>query len=334
MTGIIPINSGKLAGEAVQTVNARDLHAFLEVQTAFKDWIVRRIEEYGFEQEKDFLRFDSSKMSDQKFCRSNLSSKHDTAFCSPNLGSKQGRGGHNRIDYHLSLDMAKELAMVEKTEKGREARRYFIDCERRAKAAAGARTTPLRSGRASAASRLVDAFLTECTTPDPDGLVPAGETYAAFLTWCQGKAVSRVPSSIAFGRRLKARGIQQEFDKRYYRWLGIALVPALPGRTAAIPPVAGFDATFARRISLLSADFYDSFRDAILRCDALYREHRMLLRDRFPRTVRDHDVDALLRQAEASGLSMIETASEALCAANHQMRSTERIYRLAIGCGK
>ncbi|WP_240536708.1 phage antirepressor KilAC domain-containing protein [Bartonella sp. WD12.1] len=48
------------------------------------------------------------------------------------MGSK-GRGGHNRKEYHLTLDMAKELAMVERNEKGKQARQYFIECERKAK---------------------------------------------------------------------------------------------------------------------------------------------------------------------------------------------------------
>lgn len=104
MADLIPIRKGKIATETIQTVNARELHGFLEVQTAFKDWIVRRIEEYGFEDGKD--------------------------FCS--ILSKTPKGGRPAKDYHLSLDMAKELSMVERTDKGREARRYFIECERRA----------------------------------------------------------------------------------------------------------------------------------------------------------------------------------------------------------
>jgi len=108
MQQLITIQSAAIGTDAIPTCNARDLHEFLEVQTQFKDWIARRIEEYDFEEDKDF-------------CCSNLS------------GKKEGSGGHNRKDYHLSLDMAKELSMVERTEKGKQARQYFIECERQAK---------------------------------------------------------------------------------------------------------------------------------------------------------------------------------------------------------
>ncbi|WP_186205927.1 antA/AntB antirepressor family protein [Burkholderia gladioli] len=113
MEHLIEIEQDNIGGEEVQTVDARRLHKFLEVQTAFKDWITRRIEEYGFNEGED--------------------------FCCSNLSSKPGqRGGHNRREYHVTLDMAKELSMVERTEKGREARRYFIECERIALGRSGA----------------------------------------------------------------------------------------------------------------------------------------------------------------------------------------------------
>jgi anti-repressor protein len=95
------ISSFPINGAEVNAVNARDLHAYLGAGARFNDWIRRRIDEYGFTEHKDFE------------CYSNLS----------NNGPK---------DYMISIDMAKELCMVERNEKGKEARQYFIECERRA----------------------------------------------------------------------------------------------------------------------------------------------------------------------------------------------------------
>lgn len=93
-------------------VDARDLHAAVGSDQRFTDWMRNRIEEYGFVEGVDFLL--------HKVMR-----------------QKNGqRGGHNRLDYTLSLDMAKEIAMVERSEAGRQARRYFIECERRLSASA------------------------------------------------------------------------------------------------------------------------------------------------------------------------------------------------------
>ena len=86
-------------------MDARRVHAWLGVGKRFASWIAERIEQFGFEEGTDFV------------------------VCFPNLESEQ-RGGQNRIEYHLTLDMAKELCMVERNERGRLARKYFIECER------------------------------------------------------------------------------------------------------------------------------------------------------------------------------------------------------------
>jgi phage anti-repressor protein len=104
----------KVGGEAVATVNARALHEYLQVGRDFSTWIKDRIEQYGFVENVDFV-------------------------CSPIPGS--GRGGANKKDYHLTIGMGKELAMVERTDRGREVRQYFIACE---KIARGHGTAPDR----------------------------------------------------------------------------------------------------------------------------------------------------------------------------------------------
>ncbi|PIT68601.1 antA/AntB antirepressor family protein [Bartonella tribocorum] len=104
---LIDIYQTSIGGDTVQTVNARELHTFLEIGKDFSTWITDRINKYNLLENQDFV-------------------------CSPILGSK-GRGGHNRKDYHLTLSVAKELSMLENNKKGREARLYFIECERRLK---------------------------------------------------------------------------------------------------------------------------------------------------------------------------------------------------------
>ena len=98
-----------------RAVNARDLHQFLGVKTKFSEWINRRIEEYGFVESQDYV------------C---ISQNWETQ-------RKDGQRGITKSkEYALSLDMAKELSMVERTERGREARRYFIEMEKVAHAKA------------------------------------------------------------------------------------------------------------------------------------------------------------------------------------------------------
>ena len=105
MNELISLNQSAINGELQQTVNARDLHGFLESKQDFSTWIKNRVEQYDFVENQDFIT----------------------------LHKKMEReiGGTTRIEYHITLDMAKELAMVERNEKGKQARQYFIECEKK-----------------------------------------------------------------------------------------------------------------------------------------------------------------------------------------------------------
>lgn len=122
MQPLIPLTTRHIGDDAIQTVNARELHAFLAVGKVFAAWIQERIQQYGFVENQDYV-----------IGFPNLENQNTGwTVDSPNLGNQQvSRGGDRRSkEYHLTLDMAKELAMVERNQKGREARRYFIQCEK------------------------------------------------------------------------------------------------------------------------------------------------------------------------------------------------------------
>lgn len=85
-------------------VSARELYSFLESKRQFSDWIKDRIEKYGFIENQDFETFSQNRES-----------------------------GGRMIEYILSTDCAKEIAMVEGNEKGRQVRQYFIEYEKLAK---------------------------------------------------------------------------------------------------------------------------------------------------------------------------------------------------------
>jgi len=92
-----------VSNETVQTANAIELHSFMGIRLKFSDWITRRIQKYGFIENQDYIK------------------------------TTRKVGNATAFDYHITLDMAKELCMVENNEKGREARRYFIECEKQLK---------------------------------------------------------------------------------------------------------------------------------------------------------------------------------------------------------
>lgn len=123
-TGLVPVYEN----EGRQVVNARELHEFLGVGKDFSNWIKDRIEKYGFEEDVDFCFLEPGNGG---------ALSGSSGVCSPNLASKNGikdgRGGHNVKTYLLTMDTAKEISMAENSERGRQVRKYFIECERKLK---------------------------------------------------------------------------------------------------------------------------------------------------------------------------------------------------------
>lgn len=115
---LVPVFKGVLNGEEQLLCNARELHEHLQVGRVFANWIKGRIEEYGFVENQDFIAV----------CQNRQIGFEAQEGIVAQMGNKSGRGRPSK-EYYLTLDMAKELAMVEKTEVGRQVRKYFIQCE-------------------------------------------------------------------------------------------------------------------------------------------------------------------------------------------------------------
>ena len=103
--GIIPIYENETKEKLI---NARELHKALKNKRQFANWIKQRIEKYEFIENEEYIRFNN-------FVK----------------GDDNGYGNRTLTDYYLTIDMAKELCMVENNETGRKIRRYFIEVEKR-----------------------------------------------------------------------------------------------------------------------------------------------------------------------------------------------------------
>lgn len=102
MNDLIKITKSTIGAEVINSVNAREIHSYLEVKTAFTTWFNRTVEKYDFTLNEDFISF-----------------------------LKESNGGRPQQEHIVSLDMAKELCLVEPNEKGKETRKYFIEVEKR-----------------------------------------------------------------------------------------------------------------------------------------------------------------------------------------------------------
>ena len=96
---LISIHKEQTIGAEINSADARELHSFLNSEQEFANWIKNRITQYGFIENQDYII--------------------KTTYT----------GRRPRKEYFITLNMAKELCMVENNAKGKEARQYFIKCE-------------------------------------------------------------------------------------------------------------------------------------------------------------------------------------------------------------
>ncbi|EKG7389503.1 antA/AntB antirepressor family protein [Campylobacter jejuni] len=99
----IQIYNDKTIGAEINSANAREIFQFLNSEQEYANWIKNRISHYNFIENQDYII--------------------EIVYTK----------GRPRKEHYVTLDMAKELCMVENNEKGRQARRYFIECEKRLK---------------------------------------------------------------------------------------------------------------------------------------------------------------------------------------------------------
>jgi len=91
--------TNKTIGAETNSVNAKELHSFIQSKSKYADWITRRIKKYDFQENKDYIIIETKKAGNNATLK----------------------------EYYITLNMAKELSMVENNEKGRQARRWFIE---------------------------------------------------------------------------------------------------------------------------------------------------------------------------------------------------------------
>lgn len=151
--------NGSIQNQPVQLINARELHEVLQSKQHFSDWIKKRISDFSFQENLDFIGVHKTMITEAGF-----------------FGSRQ----KEVKEYHITLDMAKELCMLERSELGRQARRYFIEQEKQARLLAEQNATLLAN---------IPPFL--LNNPDHTSMMVAKAHQAFFMAYPEGKEILR-----------------------------------------------------------------------------------------------------------------------------------------------
>lgn len=178
MNELIKITNGE---NGSKLVSARELHEFLEVKTKYQDWFTR-MKEYGFEENTDFTIINE------------LAQKKEGS----RIVSRE------QITHVISIEMAKELSMIQRTDKGKQARKYFIQCEKQVKEVSNKQIAPtdyLSALKALVQSEEQKALMTPKVEYYENVLVP--NTYVKMITSTQ----------IAKDLGLSAQGLNKKLNE-------------------------------------------------------------------------------------------------------------------------
>lgn len=215
MEKLMEVTQNVINGELISTVNGRLLYQFLGIKDGYAHWIKDRIIQYKFVINQDFSIFGENP---------------------PKIGK-----GRPTKEYFLSFDMAKELSMVERTEKGKQARQYFIECERALNKTLSATVPavpmlPDFRNPAIAARAWADQYeQTLLAETQVKALTPKAEQFDAFMDGSNYKDLNYIAKTLGTGRTRLFRKLREErvlLDKNipYQRFIdnGYFVVRELP----------------------------------------------------------------------------------------------------------
>jgi len=170
MKDLIKVEEKIIGDNKINSVDARDLYKFLKIKKQFTDWIRPKIKDYGFVINSDF--YPSSTIAEN---------------------------GRKMETYIISIDMAKELAMTSMTDKGKEARKYFIACENKLKEMAKLNmpdfTNPVESAKAFIVQYEAKMLLAQTLDKEKDKI----EFYNAVADTKGADSMSKVAKTLDLG---------------------------------------------------------------------------------------------------------------------------------------
>ena len=172
--------------DGIQAVLGRDLHRFLQVKTRYNDWF-QRMAEYGFEQGKEFYSI---------------------------LSKNPDQHGRPQQDHVITLDMAKHIAMIQRSPQGMQARQYFIDVEKQNRAG---QKRPVIDGNAITRMELIQIAMNAETErleleAKNKALQPKADAYDSFIDAAGSYSIGSVAKMLGIGANklfieLRSRGV-------------------------------------------------------------------------------------------------------------------------------